>query len=292
MIEGQKAGDKCMEDDDDKVTLPIGSKRIMIGAAVFSLVWLIAASIIAWAFHCGVHAPLKINEWGDYAAGASAPLAFLWLVVAVFLQSRELREQRQELSWTRKEFKENRTVMREQATEAKNQASFIKTQTDILKKSSDNAEAEDIFAANVDLIATRLRQYTNAWSMVLEEGQGPDGIAHGVVLGIRTKFYGDATDKLVIAKTVQLLRTKIREMKTENPKARLHAQYPYDFQRIYRAVMEATDSIAALPASYQIKARTLELDELKEQLHFLGDHAGVKPFDPISRPDTFLPTGP
>lgn len=47
----------------------------------------------------------------------------------------------------------------------------------------------------------------------------------------------------------------------------LHAQYPYDFQNIYRAVMEATHSIAALPANYQIKARTLELDELEEQLH-------------------------
>lgn len=31
--------------------------------------------------------------------------------------------------------------------------------------------------------------------------------------------------------------------------------------------MEATHSIAALPANYQIKARTLELDELEEQLH-------------------------
>ena len=37
---------------------------------------------------------LKLNEFGDFLAGTFAPLAFLWLVLAVILQSAELKEQR------------------------------------------------------------------------------------------------------------------------------------------------------------------------------------------------------
>lgn len=37
---------------------------------------------------------LDLNEFGDFLAGSFAPLAFLWLVVAVFVQSAELKEQR------------------------------------------------------------------------------------------------------------------------------------------------------------------------------------------------------
>ncbi|UFI05997.1 hypothetical protein [Roseibium aggregatum] len=37
---------------------------------------------------------LELNEFGDFLAGTFAPLAFLWLVLAVILQSAELKEQR------------------------------------------------------------------------------------------------------------------------------------------------------------------------------------------------------
>jgi len=36
---------------------------------------------------------LELNEFGDFLAGVFAPLAFLWLVVAVFVQKDELRAQ-------------------------------------------------------------------------------------------------------------------------------------------------------------------------------------------------------
>lgn len=77
---------------------------------------------------------MSLNEWGDFIAGVSAPLAFLWLVVAVFIQSHELSEQREELRLTRLEFKENRKVMNDQAEEARKQAEFIGIQTDLLQK--------------------------------------------------------------------------------------------------------------------------------------------------------------
>ena len=36
-------------------------------------------------------ADLKLNELGDFLGGVSSPLAFLWLVLGFFQQSREIR---------------------------------------------------------------------------------------------------------------------------------------------------------------------------------------------------------
>jgi hypothetical protein len=44
---------------------------------------------------------LEANEVGDFLAGAFAPVAFLWLAVAVFIQAQELKHQRDELIATR-----------------------------------------------------------------------------------------------------------------------------------------------------------------------------------------------
>lgn len=63
----------------------------------------------------GTFTCLTANEWGDYLAGVSAPVAFVWLVTAVFIQSRELAEQRKELALTREEFRLNRDVLEAQA---------------------------------------------------------------------------------------------------------------------------------------------------------------------------------
>lgn len=46
---------------------------------------------------------LPSNAIGDTLAGIFAPLAFIWIVVTVFLQSMELAEQRKELELTRNE---------------------------------------------------------------------------------------------------------------------------------------------------------------------------------------------
>ncbi len=53
---------------------------------------------------------LDANEVGDFLAGAAAPMAFLWLVIAVQLQRKELSLQRQEL-------KESRLAQQKQAQE-------------------------------------------------------------------------------------------------------------------------------------------------------------------------------
>src|ERR1700690_1550550 len=45
----------------------------------------------------GTLVAMKPNELGDMLAGSFSPLAFAWVVIAVFLQHSELEAQRQEL---------------------------------------------------------------------------------------------------------------------------------------------------------------------------------------------------
>jgi hypothetical protein len=70
------------------------SRRYLIGAAG-SVIWVIVA--MWWTFRCGVPA-MQPNEWGDWAAGVFAPLAFLWLVLGYMQQGAEIRENTKELA--------------------------------------------------------------------------------------------------------------------------------------------------------------------------------------------------
>ena len=57
-----------------------------------------------------------LNELGDFLAGVFTPLAFSWLVYGYFLQSRELRLQREELTLTRKQLGKQTELLQEQVT--------------------------------------------------------------------------------------------------------------------------------------------------------------------------------
>ncbi|MGI9402766.1 MAG: hypothetical protein ACR2O0_16030 [Rhizobiaceae bacterium] len=139
------------------------NKRIIGGAFVVTAIWLFTAVLIVlfWSAQCpdlpadsgwtkrylDCRPP---NEIGDFLAGIFATLAFIWLMVAVFLQSMELAAQREELSLTREELKEQRKVMRATMAESRKQAEFIGQQTEILRSeqtSREQSEADDLFRA-------------------------------------------------------------------------------------------------------------------------------------------------
>lgn len=93
-----------------------------------------------------------LNSLGDFLAGMFAPLAFLWLVVTVFLQ-------KQELALTRREMVETREVMIEQAAEAKAQKEFIEQQTAIMKRQADLAEQTYIKNRKLQMFDRRIEVY-------------------------------------------------------------------------------------------------------------------------------------
>lgn len=130
-------------------------------------VWLLVAAILfaiaepcaksATGFWAARVACLPPNEMGDFLAGVFAPLAFLWLIAAVFLQKSELAAQRQEL-------RESREVAAQHVVEARRNAQFIGEQTNILTAQRNQAE-RDIADREVDeythLIATLFSKNQN-----------------------------------------------------------------------------------------------------------------------------------
>ncbi|WP_072387013.1 hypothetical protein [Hyphomicrobium sp. CS1BSMeth3] len=77
---------------------------------VLTVIWIACVTFYTWRLAPTSIWSLNPNELGDFAAGAAAPLAFLWLVVAVFLQKEELALQRRELELSRE-------ALRDQARE-------------------------------------------------------------------------------------------------------------------------------------------------------------------------------
>jgi len=92
------------------------------------------------------------NEFGDFLAGAFAPLAFLWLVITVRLQSHELRLQRNELEQSRK-------ALMLQAEELRNSVEQMEKQTLLREEEARQAQKDRTnqeFEKGLDLLANEL----------------------------------------------------------------------------------------------------------------------------------------
>lgn len=68
----------------------------VIFAWIATLSWVSIWSVFLYLDWCKA-SQMPFNEWGDFFAGVSAPLAFLWLVVGYFQQGEELGQNTQAL---------------------------------------------------------------------------------------------------------------------------------------------------------------------------------------------------
>jgi|GEM_PF-5460660 len=94
----------------------------------------------------------SVNELGDTLAGAFAPVAFLWLMGAVFIQSQELKAQREELDETQELMRAQLKVSLQQVEETKASTALFTKQTEILEKEQllrDQKEADVDFDQRV-----------------------------------------------------------------------------------------------------------------------------------------------
>jgi hypothetical protein len=80
------------------------------------------------------------NELGDALAGSFAPVAFLWLAGAVFIQSKELAAQREELATTQDVFRQQLEVSKQQVDETRASTALLKKQTEILEREQKQRE--------------------------------------------------------------------------------------------------------------------------------------------------------
>ncbi|MDQ0420906.1 hypothetical protein J2045_001933 [Peteryoungia aggregata LMG 23059] len=146
-------------------------------AGFFTAVYLLALAIylIPETALCGADGNLvqrllacrSFNELGDFLSRAFAPVAFLWLVAAVFIQAQELRAQREELVMTRQELANSREVMKEQAEQARNQALQAQRQADFIGEQTENLrrQSEDAHRERQDRVFEELLQATHRESL-------------------------------------------------------------------------------------------------------------------------------
>ena len=112
-------------------------------------------SIFGIVVICNVAAvgQMTLNAWGDFLAGASAPLALLWLVIGYFQQGKELRINTKALEAQQKEL---HLQVKETANLAKNserQAMAAELLAQISKSEHDRDEFQKILDAQPDFVA-------------------------------------------------------------------------------------------------------------------------------------------
>ena len=79
-------------------------KRLTILGFGLTAVWVLIFGIVIYLRSSNT-GEVSLNEWGDFLAGASAPLALLWLVIGYFQHGDELRLNTEALQLQQKELK-------------------------------------------------------------------------------------------------------------------------------------------------------------------------------------------
>ena len=98
------------------------------------LAWIATISwTVGWIAYLVAHpseGPLDPNEMGDFLAGVTAPVAFLWLIVGYFQQGDELRQNTKALRLQERELKKQARALRQQASETKRLVSVTSKQAE------------------------------------------------------------------------------------------------------------------------------------------------------------------
>jgi len=253
------------------------SAVLIIVAFCLSASWLaLAYRFLVHQFPCDslllVSCIKQTSDWGDFFAGAFSPLAFIWLVLAVILQSMELKAQRHELALTRLEYRESRAVAQVQSEESARQAEFIGQQTKILQRQEklrlqENALAQ--FNAALEVLAARLVNYDHCWDFTLQAK---------TVIKVRLATYASQSDRRIVIGTSQEVRTAIREalasLPSTNAGAKLRATYPHDYLKVYRSLLNCVETAKILEGAAQQLARDLEMDDLQKNMETLMGASG------------------
>lgn len=122
-----------------------------IGFGVTAL-WVVS-NILLGIYVPGDYSAMTLNEWGDFLAGASAPLALLWLVVGYFQHGEELRLNTEALNAQQEEL---RRQVEESAILAKNaerQARAAENLVSLNRVEQDRAELREVMEAQPEFAA-------------------------------------------------------------------------------------------------------------------------------------------
>jgi hypothetical protein len=172
------------------------------------------------------------NAIGDTLAGIFAPLAFIWIVVTVFLQSHELSEQKKELSLTRDELK-----LAREAQEA--QLKVMQKQADIFddEKMRRDEDAERRYIDRLIKSFVETIRYSEVLSMeihpVLREGNGEHYLKKWTLVPLGALDMGFEAAFLLYSRMIINSATVLTELEGIEP---LHFRHNADIDGARRTV--------------------------------------------------------
>ena len=104
---------------------------------VITTIWFVVVGIIIYWTEAKT-SNMTLNEWGDFLAGITAPIAFLWLIIGYMLQRKELNLNTQALQ-------EQQHELSRQVDELSKQNEYLRlsidTQEDLVRATSKQADA-------------------------------------------------------------------------------------------------------------------------------------------------------
>jgi hypothetical protein len=122
----------------------------LLTGLILTAIWLFGVVIFLSRAHSFQELDtLELNEFGDFLAGISAPIAFLWLIVAVLMQRQELQLQRLELQHSRDVLKVQLDELRASAEQLDKQTKLITSQNESQHSKTDFDSWEKQLAATI-----------------------------------------------------------------------------------------------------------------------------------------------
>lgn len=180
-----------------------------------SLVWIAACiALLAWK-HASLSG-LTINEWGDFLAGAVAPLAFLWLALGYFQQGDELRQNTEALIAQEQQLEKQAEATGRLVAQYERQAAATADLVRMTAEAQQRADAEKRRIAAPRLVAAggswsqnveiKLRNVgAEAHNITLLDAGGADAQVHPRAVLIRDEVFGISIQRLGSEKRELLL---------------------------------------------------------------------------------------
>ena len=149
-------GDSTLDDFESvqvtTTTLKSGSRGLTVVGLVVTVLWL-GAFVLLVLLRTGEAGSMTLNEWGDYLAGGSAPLALLWLVIGYFQHGRELRLNTVALAAQQEELRQQVAQTAHLAKNAGRQAQAAEDLAEVTRSEQQREEARVRREARLDIIS-------------------------------------------------------------------------------------------------------------------------------------------
>jgi len=200
------------------------------------------------------------NEVGDTLAGFAGALAFVWIIVTVWLQSLELAAQRAELVLTRREMAEQRKATQDMAKSMAAQAEIFAIEASERRQAARWRETEELILDFQEILSETFFYWR-------PKDGSPDGWgAHGVVFGHKGEY--EKVSRAEYFRQMRALLKKDRSHVKVGVKEGKYAEYPTKdgLPEALRCLEEIISNLSLLSPEHQSQLNRLHLEDLKKEL--------------------------